>query len=719
MKTLEINPVRLSFFRSDLELPSDQPPYFLLGEYDYLSLDAVLDPSVPDGLAEASVLTSYCTPPDQADGKNELSMWLEGKVASGALVRLDFGVTHHPHKNRPWIDDLYKAAISIYGSIGSRGCITLISVGSYSLYVLVNLDLVDLDQAIKKLVSLDIGSEVLVARTTTMPFVSGELLKKAAIGNNCHEASANVSFAEINVSCALFDQHQVINKIKEILGNDEYDLYETLGDYDIRIATRHALPLIKLAGIIHQIRQLPRVRTLTRVATPIAEHTSRISVDFDFPERTFEPVSTRNRELLSKFKWISRRIQASFKDKIAELGQSDLLATLELISKELDRGVDCLSNELANALLDALIEGFMQRGGHRSLPSRDHDLARTDLAFGAFTPLKAIHAFLTVLNRYIASQFKEKARKELELDQDWHGLVVARKSHGFEVFPLSVYLVPYEALLSPCDHDRSWQTLSHELCHVVSSGFLKRPDSRQALVDHVRNLKSPNPKFKIPFEVLMLTLEGDLAEISAHYLDYRLFYQCNFDNYLTAIWATWPQFASESKNNEARYSKYRHYLLRSFAVFVMSFPDKVEELAVRDFSISADWINESRDILKSTIRDFRSRALLLVRNDEVDALLSQDGSDALVLSVARLSPLLKLFMQQVDGVTLPTNELSDVSSSNKEVLEAIVAGKAVLSSFSNPEFLVRDYHLKLLNQRSAKVSVKEQLALMLTFAGVN
>lgn len=718
MKTLEIRPVRLSFFRSDLELPSDQPPYFLLGEYDYFRLDSVLDPSVPDGLAEASVLTSYC-PPDET-ASDELKSWLEGSVTSGLLVRLDLGIKKPPQKNRPWVADLHETACAVYKSIGKNGCISLISAGSYSLYVLINLELIDFKVATEKLVSLEISSDVLIARTTTMPFVCDVCLKTKGENTQPTPYSPAIPSAEINVSCALFDQQQAIHEIELILGEKKYALKETFGDFDLRVDLDEELSLIAVAEIIYKIRKLPRVRTLTRIATKIAVHTKQIEVEFNSPKQILEPVSTRNRELVSKFRWISQRIQASFTDKIAELAQTDLLATLQLLSKELDRGTDCLPNELGGALLDAIIEGFMQRGGYRSLPSRDHDLARTDLAFGAFIPLKAIHAFLRVLNRHIASQFSVQAQNELGLNLEWRGLVVASKSHGFEVFPLSLYLVPYEALLSPCDHDRSWQTLSHELCHVIASEFLQRQDSRQVLADHVWKLKSTNPQFKIPFEVLLLTLEGDLAEISAHYLDYRFFYQNNFDNYLMAIWATWPQFASELKNAEARYSKYRHYLLRSFAVFVMSHPDRIDKLSSLDFSNSAEWIAQSRDILRPTIKEFCSKALRLVRNEEVDALLSQEGSDALVLSVARLSPLIKLFAQQIDSNVEPGNvNVAIPHVQNDLVLNEIRAGRAVLDTFSSPEFLVRDYHLSLLNQRGSKVSVKEQLALMLTFAGIN
>ncbi|MBF0628153.1 MAG: hypothetical protein HQL91_08015 [Magnetococcales bacterium] len=714
LRTVATHPVRFSFFRSDLETPKDYNLYFLLGEYDYLRLEEVLESSAPDGLAEASVLTSYCAPSDGSDGAVQLSEWLEGRVISGALIRLDFGVRQQLGMNRRWVADLYDVALKIYTIIDTKSCSVMISAGSYSLYILVNLELVELDDAIKKLVCLDLGSDLLIARTTTMPFVA---LNSLTMGNPI-DHNKNKLNAEIYILCALYDQLALINHIKNIFSEGEYELQEIFGDYDVKINIKSKLPLIKLAVVVQQIRKFGRVRTLTRIATTIAVYLSNSNPEFELIDLPDEPVSTRNRELLSKFKWISHRIQASFSDKIAELGQADLLDTLRLIAKELNRGSDYLSDELANALLDALIEGFMQRNGHRSLPSRDFDLARTDLAFGAFIPLKAIHAFLTIQYRYIASQFKEDSKKKLGLDQDWRGLVVASKSHGFEVFPFSVYLVPYDALLSPCDCNSTWQTLSHELCHVVSSEFLQRPVLKKALVDHVIQIKTTNPSFKIPFEVMKLTLEGDLAEISAHYLDFRFFYQGDFDCYLTAIWSTWPQFVSESQSNDVKQSKYRHYLLRSFAVFIMSLDDKLASLRSLKFS-NLDWIPQSREILKSSMREFRFRMSLLVRNDEIDPLLAQDGSDALVLSVARIYPLIILFKQQVDesvNSTIPGDQNLSCSKAPNEVQKAIEDGNIVLQCIAPCEFLVRDYHLMLL-QRNSKISVKQQLALMLTFAG--
>lgn len=707
---LKINPVRLCFFRTDISLPEKCPDYYLFGEYDYLVIERAASLDVYSE-SEAKVLVTHVESQlPNVDNDKTINEWMNGGHPRGALIRLDLGILDSALLERNWVKDLVKCAHAIY-SILNEKTICLLSVGGYSIYVVTQIPSGGLDELIHKIATIDLGNESIVARTTTSPFVNSGFIKDPETADG--EAQVEVE-AEINITCPLFMQKGIADYINSELSS----VYlaranEILGDYDINVKFDRKLTLEQLAYISNSIRHSPRIRTFTNFIVTIGsnaiggEMAEAAAPDIQLPLRT------RSSALQQKFNWLEQHLRASYTNGPGRILQGEIIRILKTLSIDVDSSESRISDAVANNILEALIEAFLQRGGDRSLPSADQDLARTNLAFGAFLPLKAIHNFINILAK--------TANVTDESGNAWSCLVVASKSHGFEAFPFSIFQVPYDALLSPANKNICWQTLSHELCHIIASKYIYENEVGEAKRRLIHKLISKPSKFSIPHEVLSLTIDGDISEIVAHYLDYRVFYDSDYEDYLSAIWATWPKFTELVKSKESVYSKYRHYLLRSFAVLVCSDQMTLNRLNELDFSNGAQWIPAGREILSDIGAEFIRKCKAHIDDTRVSDILSS-GIDPIILSITRLSPVLLALVKIIDNDTVSCRHLREegnaVGEKCSEDIKRIQDGYAFIDSQPNCiSRLIRYYQLNAIGNLHRDGSLASQLALMLTYAG--
>jgi len=493
-----------------------------------------------------------------------------------------------------------------------------------------------------------------------------------------------------------------------------------LGDYDIALYFKEKLSIVKLATITRDLRaEFPECRTFTHIAAKIAENLPRSNSDdlgLTFPDLSVPDAPS---DFRVKVEWLESRLKASSKDKIGQLAQNDLIPVLsEVISYARARPERAKTSGFASEALDALIEAFMQRGGYRSLPSRDHDLALTNIATGAFIPLKALRTFIELLYQHAVAQVSREFRQakkaqNAEIGDHLSCLPIANNDHGFESFPFSIFLVPYDVLLLPCQKQLTWQTLSHELSHILTAWYLTDDDFQVLIEKHIDALAVPG---KIPKETYHTTVDGDFREFAAHYIDFVFFYEGNLRKYLRAIWATWPTFASQSKNQQAKNSKLRHYILRSFAVYVAQDRDVIEHLANLDFSKPSVWLKGANELLNVHVSKFLNEMELSVCDPfDLKIVLDADSQmTVLPMLVGRLSPLMKEFLNRFSNSTIGVEAKNSQPVSYE--LEQIQAGYICESNKSVLHSLVRDSHLDVLSNQHGDLSLDGQLALMLTYA---
>lgn len=723
MTTLSVNPVRLNLYRSDISIPSPVPSYYIFGEYDYLAIEQPKNFDAEPS-AEAVVLATLY-PSEVSNDTRKISEWCAGGITQGLLVRLDLGVSGSPSQSRNWVEDLCHCAEAVYSGVG-KNALCLLSIGSFSVYVLVDLENADLIEEMRKLAAIQLAPGTIVARTTTMPFVSSAIASKTA-GLDPKQQQSSLVKCQIGISCPFFTQRDVLAYVNSRYTDAGVTIAETLGDYDVAVYFKHKLPLAQIAQETYELRkQFPSARTFTHIGAEIAsnvvtEYELAPPIQFNLERRA----RGRSARLLDKIDWITRRLNASQKDKIGELAQADLIPVVEHIVQELDAGPRNLEDGLGNDLLDAVVEAYMQRGGHRSLPSKDHELALTNLALGAFIPFKALHHFATTIYEHIVSLMDDRFISEKNIERNWNGLIVASNSHGFEIYPLLIIQVPYDALLLPCQSDLTWQVLSHEICHVAAGWFVESPEMRRAIESHL-DCFSENDPTKIPKEVYYTTLKGDFSEVAAHYLDYLMFYGRDLEKYLQAIWATWPKFASLGSNEISKNTHFRHYLLRSFSIFA-THHKLVESLASLDFSKPSVWLKSSDEMLAGPLKDFVATMNRCLKDDSegeaIRRLIEGDPGQALPRQLARLAPLIQRFTSEVAKSLKPEAEsrldgLAGPSPEREAALKELVSGRVVFNPITMPHLLVRDYHLRLTDPRgNSRTNIAEQLALLLTFAG--
>lgn len=144
----EVNPVRLCFYRAETCTPDAKNAYFLFGEYDYLNLQDAEEQSD----ADASVLATWAPHHDELKAltANNIQTWMTVGIHTGALVRLDLGFASESFPSMQDLYDVSQRAYSILSDIGQSRSLSLISAGSYSVYVLLDLEVIALKLVTEK-----------------------------------------------------------------------------------------------------------------------------------------------------------------------------------------------------------------------------------------------------------------------------------------------------------------------------------------------------------------------------------------------------------------------------------------------------------------------------------------------------------------------------------------------------------------------------------------
>lgn len=722
---LAVNPIRLCFFRHDVVVEADEPLYFLFGEYDFLGIQDVGKLNT----ADASVLVSALTRPNDIldqDITNVIKNWTSGKIASGALIRLDLGLTRKAEF--PTFSDLHEVSLQVYEHLKSANLLSMISACSYSIYVLVDLaHSCSLEECISNLTDIKTRSDVSIERITTLPLVSNASLQ-------CEYKNQYMADVDIGISCEVNRLVNFKKHIDRVFTCEEYKLIESLGDFDFHLKLLNEIGLQDLARKINQFRDIDGVHTLTQIVIHKSK-TDLVEIDELLHDEKNNLLKEQQKRLLKKIEedaikigsnndlqkvqWTARRIHQKIGNQLGYLAYSDLIDFHAVCLDELTGQEEHIIRDVTNAL----VEAYMQRDVYRSLPSRDHDLARSDMAFGPHLPFRVLNEYIHALHACAYSKFTEKGRDLWNIKSKSQHLIISSKSHGFEVLPFSVYVIPYDALLAPCNVGMTWQTLSHELCHSLTASFIKSVGFNDAVNKHTNKI-CENAGDGFPRDVVSISLISDMKEISAHYLDFIIFFNSNYSDYITSIWSTWQRFSCDLPDDR-KAIKYRQYFLRCFAVYMMaSHEDVVRQMAGLQFENTKEWIDASQEQLHLYASNFKHHVVGPIGDSFVTDLLETKVFQALLMNFVRLCPLL---VNYIDVLRVALNEQesskkacgqqsSKIALNCKDICDGNVVGN--LNSDLIVE-LIREYHL-LINSAGDRRSCGEtrsQLALLFSIAG--
>lgn len=585
--------------------------FVCLGEYDYVTLRPAPDRRQVRGsldhvpILQAKVFFHKPQNPSTADKASPIAwMWQDQQpptVTHGLLIRYDletpFGLKRPIDAQRDFADQFYVLAQK---NRWQHAC-CFIGIGLCSIYAFVAIE-ADLKQQFDKAIQLanqqnQLSAEAKIsslfpykiANTTTLVFGRPASIVPEQIANP-------KVLASMRAKVRLSKQAGAMQRVQQTLKLPAEHLSVLQGEDDL-LATNIHCPLNELLGKIEQLLE-----------ADISTQTSLIFRDLNFlnaqppqPAHGYPTTPLSGHPIYQnwsggpiaeeqvwrdscEFQDISSFVQPLLRALISDPEPSLFSQrAFQIIHRELghlkNRKADKderlpIFCERARATFEILQDAYIQRKSERINPARDHNLASTMLTTGTYLPLQALDNYAESLYRHMQGQvtLQDENHRKDNLP-DWGGIVVASRQHGYAQLPHHIVIVPYAALLEPVSRFESWSTLSHEIAHGISSRLLNSDSAIKNAVEQACEVRIKLTHGGISKDQLKPNIDRDLREITAHWLDFRLAFGDQFDDYLASIWTTW------SRGLQYNPRKLKDYHTRSFSVFLShKNPDLIWEM---------------------------------------------------------------------------------------------------------------------------------------------
>lgn len=568
--------------RHHLPLPAHRHVFEALGTFDVVGIAEVQSlehpwnySSTPQARSSCSVTgyllddPAYSSPsPHKFIDKNKLAALIFIEVNRQDIK------SEHPFELQRFIELAPKLealanksglTIGLYGGMGRS-----------DIYAVVQAE--QLDQIwdfVQKIRSLKSGGEIedggaLLLSTHTIPLINFDLFKYNHDGKVEDVGVGGETEAAISITCPPGYE----SELKKHFSEDDYSIYNLLGDDDALIVTKRKIPT---AGVIKTVSNF-RVECKTigdvylNTSTLIASNT-RIanSTNWNFKaeenkiiDQVAEKVMRlRNERLANRLQKLVYRINELKNDPalsqaIGSIGNypNYLNALIANLRPDENKDEGLLMNAIDSAEL-----AISQRTETRFGNIRASYAMPITFGDGIRIPVSAVEKLIT----FIIDTWCEH-NKGFALP--WEGFAVYSDSHGFQLREGEIFYLPTAALYDCQSPIANWLTLTHEISHAI---FLRL--NVWVEIENLANFLID--KYQENEEITRFLRKDQLPdivnELFAHWYDFYHFYDADIKKYLEMIWRSWIELPLVSKNFAA-------YYYRSFLIFLCSNRDDIYKL---------------------------------------------------------------------------------------------------------------------------------------------